>query len=397
MNAQGASGEWIPCQDRLIGPYLALLPHPLPPKLDAERLWVSLEMAAAKVGALDDLVNRLPDPGLLILYPGVREAHASARVEGTTTTLAQALGFEERPSEPETLLDFTAIQDHLAAQQAAIERSRSGEWTLSDLLPIHERLLRHHAEPERAQPGCWRRRQVIVPGEHPGLMHARHVPPPAHEVAGCLASLERYLHDHKDAPEWVAAALVHAQFELIHPFGDGNGRMGRILILMQLLSRGALKYPTLFLSDYFRVHRTRYFDLLTAVVREGAWSAWVQFFLVGVAEVASAAIEVAERILSLRAQLERDLPAVSQGQAARVLLRQLFLTPRISVAKAAELTNIPAPTLYPVFRAFVQRGWLRKAARRSAGTEYVFQAYWDVLSDAGRLEGGDFGIDRESG
>lgn len=389
-------GEWISCEDRYLGPYRAFLPAPLPPVLDAERLWGSLEGAAAIVGALDDLVSRLPDPGLLTLYPGVREAHASARVEGTTTTLGQALGFEERPTAPESLFDFVGIQDHLAAQHMAIERSRSTGWTLADLLPIHERLLRHHAEPERVEPGRWRRRQVIVPGEHPGIQHARHVPPPAHEVAGGLANLEQYLHTHEGTPEWVAAALVHAQFELIHPFGDGNGRMGRMLILMQLLSCGALKHPTLFLSDYFRVHRVRYFELLTAVARDGAWTAWVRFFLDGVIAVARAAIEVAERVLSLRTRLVRDLPAVYQGNAARVLLFQLFLTPRIGVARAAELTGVPAPTLYPIFRAFVNRDWLRQAARGAAGKEFVFQPYWDALAESGRLESGEDDVRRGS-
>lgn len=382
-----APGEWIHATDRHLGPYLAFLPDDLPPDgVPADRrLWAALERASGSLGRLREMEARLPAPELLAIYPSVREAHASARVEGTTTTLAQALGFEEPPADPQAQLDFRGIQDHLEAQAVALARARQGRTGPEALHEVHAILVR--ADPsERVEPGRWRRRQVIVPGERPGIQHARHVPPPPDEVPGKMAALFAFLDGASELPRLVQVALAHAQFELIHPYADGNGRIGRFLILTELVRHGAITSPVLFLSDYFRVFREAYFEHLHQIARHGSWDAWLAFFLVGVAEVADAARAVAETVLQLNTRLLRALPDVHQGEAGPRLLEQLYRTPRITVKSASERIGLGIAATNTAVNRFAEAGWLRQVTPGRRNRAFVFQPYWDALESAGQLD-----------
>jgi len=387
MDGMASPGTWIECTQPDIGPYLAFVPEDLPPTppLEGRRLWALTEEAGYELGQLRDLERRLPAPELLAVYPAIREAHASARVEGTTTTLAQALGFEEVPQNPQQMLDYEGIVDHLEAQDWAINEVKKKGFDMGLVRQAHSMLVRSNPG-KKVEPGKWRSQQNYIPGPRLGIEAARHVPPPPEAVPEKMAALERFLAERAGYPQLVAAALAHAQFELIHPFADGNGRMGRMLILLQLLAGKQLTSTTLFLSDFFRVFREKYFGCLTAVAREGAWESWVGFFLLGVAEVAQATRTVGEKVIGLHASLRQQLPQHHKGPIGEALLSHLFRSPRINVADAArDLQKSIAPVNIAVNR-FTEAGWLRQVTPGRRNRVFVFQAYWDVLKEAGRLD-----------
>ena len=380
-------GTWLECTTPALGPYLAFLPDGLPPAagVEAGALWALAEEAGYELGQLRYLERRLPAPDLLAIYPAIREAHSSARVEGTTTSLAQALGVEEVPADDQQQLDFRGIQDHLEAQAWATREVREHGLDLDLLLRAHEVLVRSDP-PAKVEPGRWRSQQNFLPGERPGIEAARHVPPPPEAVPLLMADLERYLHAQDGAPRLVRAALVHAQFEFVHPFADGNGRMGRLLILLQFLHGGQLASPMLFLSDFFQLFREPYFGHLAAVARAGTWTPWVAFFLVGVAEVARAARAVAEGVMELEARLRAELRQHHQGRVGEDLLAHLFRHPRVTVAGvAADIDATVAATNTAVNR-FAEVGWLRQVTPGRRNRVFVFDAYWQHLKDAGPLQ-----------
>lgn len=364
-----------------------MLPGRLPPEnvLQDRRLWAALERATYEVGRLRDMEARLPAPEFLAVFPAIREAHASAGVEGTTTTFAQALGFEEPPDNEQARLDFRGIQDHLVAQALAIDHARNRTPRHEAMRAVHACLVRSEP-PERVEPGKWRSQQVIVPGEHPGVQHARHVPPPATELEGLLADYFRFLDQDEEFPILIRLAMTHAQFELIHPFADGNGRMGRMAILQELIRSSTIESPMLFLSDYFRLFRNEYFEHLTRVGRSSLWDPWIAFFLVGVAEVAIAARAVAETVIGLKARLETEHPAAVYGEAKTRLFGQLFRTPRVTVKSASEATGIGIAAINTAVNRFVDVGWLRQVTPGRRNRAFVFQPYWDALENAGVLD-----------
>lgn len=228
------SGEHVTAVDRQEGPYLAFLPHALPPNppLEIGHLWRMTEAAAQALGRLQDIGKRVPNSDLMILFPTIKEAHASAGVEGTTTTLAEALGFEEVGESEQKKIDFTGIRNHLEAQRYAI-RARLEHGLSQDVLLEAHRLMTKHEDPARVQPGRWRTKQNDLAGEVRGYASARYVPPPPADVKACMNTLEGFWRNPRDTPDLVVAALIHGQFEMIHPFADGNGRIGRMLILVR--------------------------------------------------------------------------------------------------------------------------------------------------------------------
>ena len=267
----------------------AFVPRPLPPEPPLRMtgpLQVLLEEATHALGRLDGAASLLPDPGLFIYSYVRKEAVLSSQIEGTQSSLSDLLRFESARSPGAPLDDLREVSRYVAAVDHATTRLAG-----QDGLPLCNRLLREahqilltDARGGHMRPGEFRRSQNWIGGTRPG--NAAFVPPPPAEAAAAMSDLERFVHAVDDGlPALVRAGLAHVQFETIHPFMDGNGRTGRMLIILMLIDRGLLSSPVLYLSLYFKKHRDRYYDLLGTVRRTGDWESWLEFFLEGVAAV----------------------------------------------------------------------------------------------------------------
>ena len=330
-------------------PVRAFIPAPLPPNpllvLDGS-LQQLLEAATLAVGRLDSVLTLLPDK-TTFLYSYVRkEAVLSSQIEGTQSSLSDLLRYEldDAPGAP-PFDDVVEVSTYVSALEHGLTRLRNG-------FPLSNRLLRemHGVLLSRGRgadmtPGEFRRSQNWIGGTRPG--NAAHVPPPHTDVPACMASLEQFLHARDDGiPALVRAGLAHVQFETIHPFLDGNGRLGRLLITLLLWDAGVLRDPLLYLSLYFKEHRATYYDLLNDVRRTGDWEAWLAFFLEGVQVTATGAVEACQRLQELfardRLRIER------QGGRARSALRvheALTARPILSLAAVMEQTGLSYPTI----------------------------------------------------
>src|SRR6202161_2990412 len=280
--------------------FKAYVPPPLPPDppLDLQQLLPLLEQANQALERLDGLASILPDPSLFIYLYVRKEAVLSSQIEGTQSSFSDLLLFEsaEAPSVP--LEDVQEVSNYVAAMNHGLRRL-GGNFPLSLRLirEIHKILLsKGHGSGKR--PGEFRETQNWIGGTRPG--NAAFVPPPPEKMTECLDALEKFLHrQSEDLPILVKTALVHVQFETIHPFLDGNGRLGRLLITFLLCTGGALQEPILYLSLFFKANRQVYYDLLTQVRTTGNWEAWLEFFLRGVKETSDQAVSAARRIISL--------------------------------------------------------------------------------------------------
>jgi Fic family protein len=362
----------------------AFVPAPLPPSpplaLDG-RLQQLLERAHLALGRLDSLSTLLPSTDLL-LYAYVRkEAVLSSRIEGTQSSLSDLLLFEldEAPGVP--LDDVVEVSNCVAALDRGIARLRRG-FPLSNRLirEIHAVLLSRGRESGK-EPGEFRRSQNWIGGSRPG--DARFVPPPHTRVPACMAALERFLHAEDDGiPALVRAGLAHVQFETIHPFLDGNGRVGRLLITFQVCHGGVLREPMLYLSLYFKQHRDEYYDLLGQIRTDGDWEAWLAYFLEGVRETAEGAATTARRLTDLfGADRDRILPA---GRRPGSMLRvhdSLKARPVISLPEVVRATGLTAPTVGSAMEGLVSLGVARELTGKRHNRVFAYDRYLAVLNE----------------
>src|SRR5262245_9639116 len=290
----------------------AFVPSPLPPK-PAPALTAKdhdlLERANRALGRLDGLTAMLPDTGLFIYAYLRKEALMSSQIEGTQSSFADLLLYESDQVPGVPLEDVREVSDYVAAVDHGLKRLRADfPLSLCLLREIHGVLLRSGRGSHKT-PGEFRRSQVWIGGSRPGK--ARFVPPPVDRVMECMGALEKFLHgDPVETPTLVKAGLAHVQFETIHPFLDGNGRLGRLLITMLLCAERALAEPILYLSLHFKFHRQEYYELLQRVRTHGDWEGWLRFFLNGVIETADEALTTTRRILALFAKDRRQLEAL---------------------------------------------------------------------------------------
>lgn len=362
----------------------AFIPFPLPPRpgldLSGARLQV-LERALLACGLLDGVSALLPDADLFLYGYVRREAVLSSQIEGTQSSLSSLLLYEldEAPGVP--MDDVVEVSNYVAALEQGMARLREG-FPLSNRLlrEIHAQLLARGRGAEK-HPGEFRRSQNWIGGTRPG--NARFVPPPPGLVHDCMADLERFLHDQADPlPNLIKAALAHVQFETIHPFLDGNGRVGRLMIGLILHQAGILRQPLLYLSLYFKQHRGEYYRLLDGVRREGAWEAWLDFFLEGVAQTASGAVDTAHRLLAL---FQKDAARIqSLGRSAASALRAfevLRLRPVASIADLATRTGVSYPTAAKNVDALAGLGILRELTGRRRDRVFAYDGYLRILSE----------------
>lgn len=320
--------------------YWAFVPNPLPPPLELS--WVlagEISAADRAVSELAGLTRTLPNPHLLIRPFMSREAVLSSRIEGTQASLSDLFYFEASRRPPPGISDVRDVQNYVRALEYGLKR-------LSEL-PVSKRLLKEmHAELMRevrggpVTPGEFRITQNWIGSGGCTLNEATFVPPPPEEMMDALSDLERFLHEPSPLPLLVRLALVHYQFEAIHPFVDGNGRIGRLLITLLLCSENVLPQPMLYLSAYFERNRPEYYRLLLAVSREGAWTEWLSFFLRGVTEQAGDAIRRSEKLLQLWQGYRAHLQSARSSALLLKLVDQLFHQPYLTVSQAKDFLKV---------------------------------------------------------
>ena len=362
----------------------AFVPRPLPPAPPLDLggpLQLLLERAYLAIGRLDSVSTLLPDTHLF-LYTYVRkEALLSSQIEGTQSSLSELLLFELEQAGGAPLDDVVEVSNYVAALEHGLARLRE-DFPLSNRLirEIHAKLLARGRGSEKS-PGEFRRSQNWIGGTRPGNAHF--VPPPPAQVPDCMRDLERFLHaTNDDLPVLVRAALAHVQFETIHPFLDGNGRVGRLLITLMLCSAGRLSQPLLYLSLYFKQHRSEYYRLLDLVRSEGDWEAWIGFFLDGVVKTANGAVETARRLMAL---FEADRNKIQQaGRKASSALRvhdALKARPVHRLPDVSKSTGLSFPAANAGMQLLLDLGVAREVTGKQRNRVFAYDSYLSVLNE----------------
>lgn len=364
----------------------AFVPARLPPEPPLELFGgrqVLLERATLAVGRLDSICTLLPDPHLFLYSYIRREAVLSSQIEGTQSSLSDLLLFEleEVPGTP--LDDVMEVSNYVAALEHGMDRLRNGFPLCNRLLrEIHAVLMKKGRGSEK-QPGEFRRSQNWIGGTRPG--NAFFVPPPPEEVERCMAELERFLHDDSGMPVILKAALAHVQFETIHPFLDGNGRLGRLLIALMLHQGRLLSEPLLYLSLYLKEHRTQYYEHLNRVRATGDWEAWVDFFLEGVEQTARQAVETARHLVALfQADEGKVLTLGRSGLSAGRVLAALRERPVLTLNHLTQTQAMSFPTAAKAMQALVTAGIARELTGRRRNRVFVYDAYLRTLHEGDR-------------
>lgn len=374
------------------GGFLAFIPAPLPPDPPVEMtpdLARVLSAADLAVGRLDGSTSILPNPNLFVAMYVRQEAVLSSQIEGTQASLTDVLEFEAGDQQREGVRDASEVVNYIAALTFGLNRVKELPLSLRLLREIHSQLMRG-VRGEHRDPGEFRRIQNWIGGagvRSPAA--ASFVPPPPHEVMRVLGELETFLHA-DDLPVLVHAGLAHAQFETIHPFLDGNGRMGRLLITFLLCKNGVLSRPLLYLSHYFKRHRAEYYDRLQAIRVSGDWEGWLRFFLTGVRDVASEAAESSRRIIALNETTRQRL--AQQGKASGNLIRTLdflFQQPIVTANTLARGIDVSFPTASTIVSKLVDLDVLREETGNQRNRRYRFKPYLDLFSDEGAPAGSE--------
>lgn len=375
MNQAGRAGTVVMQPERYRAFHPAPLP-PVPPVAISGELQRALSRADRALGRLDGSIATLPNPDLFVLMYVRKEAVLSSQIEGTQSSLNDLLAAEAQLTGADPFGDVDEVVNYVAAMNHGLRRLAE--------LPVSVRLIRElHAQllqgvrGENLEPGELRRSQNWIGPQGCGLSDAIFVPPPSHLVVEALGDLERFVHEDDDLPLLIKVGLAHAQFETIHPFLDGNGRVGRLLITFLLCEREVLVHPVLYLSHYLKAHRQTYYELLQKVRDDGDWEAWLTFFLTGVAEVSSEATETARRILRLREDhrlmIMRELDR-SSGRGHQ-LLDHLYERPIISVNAVADLTGLSFGAANTLIERFERIGIVEEITGNARNRRYRYADY----------------------
>jgi len=362
--------------------FRAYVPPPLPPDppLALQPLLSLLDHTNQALGRLDGLASILPDPSLFIYLYVRKEAVLSSQIEGTQSSFSDLVLFESAESPSVPLEDVQEVSNYVAAMNHGLRRLKEDfPLSLRLIREIHRILLSRGRGSEK-QAGEFRRSQNWIGGTRPG--NAAFVPPPPENVMECMGALEKFLHrEHEDLPILVKAALVHVQFETIHPFLDGNGRLGRLLITFLLCAAGAIREPILYLSLYFKTNRARYYELLDRVRAHGDWETWIEFFLTGVTETAEQAADTSREILAL---IEGDRHKIEAlGRPASSVLRvhqHLQRRPIITIPATAEQLSLSAPTVTKALQHMVKLGLVRETTGKQRHRLFTYHRYLDILN-----------------
>ena len=359
----------------------AFVPPPLPPSpgIDVLSLLELLGRAQQALGRLDGITALLPSTELF-LYPYVRkEAVLSSQIEGTQSTLSDLLRFEAEARSGEPIDDIREVSNYVDAMLYGLERLNTLPLSLRLIRELHGRLLQS-GRGRSKDPGHFRRSQNWLGGTRPG--NARFVPPPVSELDTCLHDLEAFLHEEtSQLPALIKAGLIHVQFETIHPFLDGNGRMGRLLVTLFLCAQNLLQQPLLYLSLFFKSNRTEYYGLLQAVREHGAWESWLEFFLKGVAETANQAFTAATQTVELfKVDRDRITRESSRLGSALRIHHHFQRHPFLNANQLVEKTGLSAPTVNAALTDLVRLGMVAEVTGRRRGRVFAYGQYLHILS-----------------
>lgn len=361
----------------------AFVPPPLPPAppINLLSLLDRLTVAERALGRLDGITVLLPRQELFLYMYVRKEAVLSSQIEGTQSTLSDLLRFELEAEAGHPIDDIREVSNYVDAMMYGLERLNNFPLSLRLIREMHERLLRS-ARGGSKNPGEFRKSQNWIGGSRPG--NALFVPPPATELDSCLGALELFIHETDSRlPPLIKAGLLHVQFETIHPFLDGNGRLGRLLITLFLCTHGGLQKPLLYLSLYLKTHRSDYYRLLQEVRTDGAWEAWLDFFWVGVADTANQAFDAATRIVQL---FKEDRESISgqrkHGSTGLRIHDQLQQNPYVTASSLALSTGLSQPTINAaLFELQFNSRIVQEITGRQRGRVFAYRAYLEILNE----------------
>lgn len=365
--------------------YRAFIPSSLPPVppvvIDHEMQRLLTESALA-LGRLDGSIQTLPNPDLFVFMYIRKEAVLSSQIEGTQASINDLIRAEAGIFDPQTPKDVDEVVNYIAAMNHGLARLQDLPISIRLIREIHEKLMQG-VRGYNLQPGELRVSQNWIGPAGSSLRDASFVPPPHHEAAQALGKLERFLHDEQPLPDLIKIGLAHAQFETIHPFLDGNGRVGRLLITFLLCSDKILQRPVLYLSYFLKKHRTEYYDRLQAIRDHGDWEGWLKFFLKGVVEVSGGATQTARNIVSLREE-HRALIAREfghNGAKAIHLLENLYQRPSLNVNDVKMLLKISYPNANALVEKFVSNGLLFEVTGQARNRRFLYSPYIALFSE----------------
>lgn len=371
--------------------YSAFIPAALPPqpplRIDAE-MHTLLSRADRALGRLDGSVQTLPNPDLFVFMYVRKEAVLSSQIEGTQSSLNDVLEAEASVFDPDRPNDVGEVINYVNAMNYGLERLKDLPVSTRLIREIHEKLLTNVRGQER-NPGELRSSQNWIGHSGSTLIDAAFVPPPAHEVNQCLSDLEKFIHSDAQIPFLIKIGMVHAHFETIHPFLDGNGRVGRLLISFLLCESEILIKPVLYISHFFKRNRKEYYDLLQRVRDEGDWESWIKFFLKGIATVSNEATETARTIVSLR-ERHRHIVTTTFGRAAGnglQVLESLYERPFIHVGGVQQRLGITYPPANELVRRFVDAGILQEVTGQERYRVFRYGPYIDLFAELRPGEG----------
>ena len=378
--------------DRRIGRYVettaggevvrAFVPSPLPPEppIDILSLLPKLSRAERAIGRLDGITVLLPRQELFLYMYVRKEAVLSSQIEGTQSSLSDLLRFETEAQAGQPVDDIREVSNYVDAMMFGLERLKELPLSLRLIREMHERLL-ESGRGGTKNPGEFRRSQNWIGGTRPG--NATFVPPPVSELDACLDAFEQFMHDEESRlPPLIKAGLLHVQFETIHPFLDGNGRIGRLLMTLYLCVHDVMRKPLLYLSLYLKMHRADYYRLLQEVLERGTWEAWLEFFLDGVAETANKAFDAATHIVELFKRDRERITAESDRAGSALRIHDLLQQNPFATSNAlVERTGLTAPTVNVALADLQRLKIVEEVTGRKRGRVFGYREYLDILNE----------------
>jgi Fic family protein len=363
--------------------YRAFIPHTIPPEpaINIDQSMVMLlSRADQALGRLDGVAQTLPNPDLFVAMYVRREAVYSSQIEGTQSTLDDVLEYELDAAGRELPSDVEEVVNYVAAMNHGLERLQTLPLSLRLIREIHAELLKGVRGADRS-PGEFRTTQNWIAPAGTPLAQATYVPPPIAEMQNALNNLERFLHEEHNLPVLIVSGLAHAQFETIHPFLDGNGRVGRLLITFLLCHRGVLQRPLLYLSYFLKRHRAEYYDRLMAIREDGDWEGWFRFFLRGIAETAEEATQTARAIVQLRELHRAVIQDHHLGDNGQRLLDMLFYQPIINVNRVKLTLNMSFAGANKLVKQMADLGLLEEITGAQRNRRFRYRPYLALFAE----------------
>ncbi len=364
------------------GGYRAFIPESLPPTLPIEyskRIQSLLSEADRALGRLDGIITVLPNPNLFLAMFVKKEALLSSQIEGTQASLEGVLEFEAGMLPEENINEIKEVVNYVKALNYGVERLQDFPFSLRLIKEIHKILI-SGTRGKLKTPGEFRKSQNWIGPPGASLNEATYVPPPPDKILSFMSNLEKYFYSKDKNPPLIKSAVIHSQFETIHPFLDGNGRIGRLLIVFFLLWKKALKKPILYISFYFKKNREEYYNKLMEVRNTGVWNSWLEFFLRGVIETAEEATETAREIIALKDGIIKKLyeNSISSIYAVRII-DLLFEKPLISTNEISKKIKISKQTANTIINKFEKIGILKEITGKKRYKKFQFVDYVNII------------------